>query len=94
MLARLWWVIVKLLIAIDQVAHVLVAAPFYVFGLTDDLPDPDETISSRVGRYSIRGDRWAKVAEYLIDLLFFWQTDEHGRRNHCRRSVEARECAR
>lgn len=87
MLRRVGALAFALLVALDQIGHVLLAAPFYLLGITDELPNPDETISSRVGRYSMRGDRWAKVAEYLINLLFFWQTDEHGRRNHCRRSI-------
>lgn len=86
---RLWLVFFYLLVSLDQLLHVLVAAPFFLFGFTDELPNADETISSRVGRYSVRGDRWAKVAEWLINLLFFWQVDETGKRNHCARSIGA-----
>ncbi|MDR0326694.1 MAG: hypothetical protein LBI05_00195 [Planctomycetaceae bacterium] len=37
---------------------------------------PDGTLSAR----SYREKRWS---ERWINLLFFWQTDEKGKRNHC-----------
>jgi len=37
---------------------------------------PDETLSALSHR-----KRWR--LEWYIDLLFFWQTDAFGRRNHC-----------
>jgi hypothetical protein len=37
---------------------------------------PDETLSAR----SYREKRWSMG---IIDLLFFWQTDGAGKRNHC-----------
>jgi len=40
---------------------------------------PDETISAR----SYREKLWC---EWWIDLLFFWDRDESGRRNHCEAS--------
>lgn len=89
---RLALLIFVLLVSLDQLLHVLVTAPFYMIGVTD-LPNPDETVSSRVGRHAVKGEPWAYVAEWLINWLFFWQVDENGRRNHCRRSIEeAREC--
>ena len=42
---------------------------------------PDETLSARAYR-----KKW-KLAWY-IDLLFFWQTDGGGTRNHCKASYE------
>lgn len=81
------------LIAIDQLAHVMVTAPFYLIGVTD-CPNEDETISGRVGRHALRGHRWALVVESLIDLLFWWQKDENGKRNHCRASIEPDEVKR
>lgn len=43
-------------------------------------PDPGETFSSRVGRNALQGDRWALIAERLVDYLF-WP-------GHCRDSIE------
>lgn len=47
--------------------------------------DPDETISSRVGRASIAGKRWARLAESMIDHLFMLLGEAP---EHCRRSIE------
>lgn len=49
--------------------------------------DPDETISSRVGRGALAGSRLARTAERIIDALFFHLT---GERDHCRNSIEAK----
>jgi hypothetical protein len=43
-------------------------------------PDPDEPLSSRVGRYSMEGRRWAIGAEKIIDGIFG--------KGHCRASAE------
>lgn len=88
-LRRLGHVILAILISIDQLLLVLVTAPLYLLGITNEQPSPDETLSSRVARYSIMGHRWAYWAEIAINLLFFWQVDETGRRAHCRLSMEA-----
>lgn len=57
----------NVLIAIDQLANTLAAG------------DPDETISSRVGKRRDGKERfWARV----IDRLFFWQRD------HTKKSIE------
>lgn len=42
---------------------------------------PSETISSRVGRGALIGDRLALACEVVINALFFW------RPNHCRRAI-------
>ena len=58
------------LIALDQLVNA-------VFG-----GDPDETISSRIGKRRDGPERfWAK----MVDRIFFWQKD------HTRKSVEADE---
>lgn len=90
MIQRIGHVLFALLVSIDQLALVIVTSPLYLVGITNEPPCPDETLSSRVGRYSIDGHAWAKVAEAAINLLFWWQTDDQGRRNHCARSIEYR----
>lgn len=47
--------------------------------------DPDETISSRVGRASLDGKRWARILERIIDRLFMLLGEAP---DHCRRSIE------
>lgn len=64
----------RLLIAVDQLGNVLCGGN-----------NPDETISSAVGRKAIRGARWALVVERVIDGLFYWLTGEVG---HCRANIE------
>lgn len=66
--------VLNLLIATDQ-----------WFGCLFGANNPDETISSAVGRKAIRGVRWALVAERAIDWLFERLGDKPG---HCRRMVE------
>ena len=61
----------NILISIDQLANTL------LFG------DPDETISSRVGK-RLHRKGWDKAA-FVIDNIFFWQTD------HSRNAIEADE---
>lgn len=46
--------------------------------------NPDETISSRVGKAAMQGKRRAIVIEALINLLFSLV----GQRNHCALSIE------
>lgn len=90
-LTRLGHIVFALLVSLDQLLLVLVTAPLYLLGITNERPSPDETLSSRVARYSIKGHRWAIWAEIGINLLFFWQVDETGKRAHCRLSLEADE---
>lgn len=67
----------QLLIAIDQVLNVLLG------GLAD------ETLSARAHRMRMKRQKyWGWTADF-IDLLFFWQKDEQGKRNHCERSYES-----
>lgn len=79
---RLW--LLTLLIAVDQLAHVLFAGPKYIFK-GGPRPNPDETISSKVGRQAIKGKRWALACEWVIDLFFRMITGELG---HCRAKIE------
>lgn len=65
--------IYNILIALDQFVNVIFSG------------DPDETISSAVGRKSIRGIWWAKKLEMVIDWIFFVLIGEVG---HCRNSIE------
>lgn len=64
------------LIALDQLGNALLAGN-----------NPDETISSAVGRKAAAGRRWAVLAERTIDWLFFHLAGERG---HCRNSIEAK----
>lgn len=72
------WV-VSWLIAFDQLVQVWAAGWTYVWLARGDCPNPDETISSCVGRFAERGRPWALIAEKLIDAVFG--------AGHCRRSV-------
>lgn len=47
--------------------------------------DPDETISSRVGRAAVAGKRWGLIGEAVIDRLFMLLGEGPG---HCRRNIE------
>ena len=64
----------RLLIALDQFGNVLAGGD-----------NPDETISSAVGRKALAGRRWALLAERVIDALFLRLTGERG---HCRANIE------
>lgn len=63
----------RLLVALDQLGNTLCDG------------DPDETISSRVGKAALKGKRWGLVCEYLINALFRAVT---GERDHCRKHIE------
>ncbi len=47
--------------------------------------NPDETISSRVGRAAVAGKRWGLIGEAIIDRLFMLLGEGPG---HCRRNIE------
>lgn len=82
MLKRLASWIVVVLVAIDQVAHAVLAGPKYVL-VGGPKPNPDETISSKVGRMAVKGKLWARIAEVPINALF-WPLEGWG---HCRRRI-------
>ena len=84
---RLW--LISLLVALDQFAHVLLAGPKYIL-IGGQRPDPDQTISGKVGSASMAGKRWARLCEAVIDRLFICLGAGHG---HCR-TVAAREAKR
>jgi len=81
---RLW--LREILISIDQLLHVLLGGPKYLIR-GGPVPSADETISSKVGRRSIAGARWAMLAERVIDWLFVQLGEAPG---HCRRMIEVR----
>ena len=84
MIARLGQFGFELLIALDQLAHVLIGGILFVlFG--GACPSADETISSRVGRGAMAGERWALILEVPIDGFFV--AIGHPPR-HCRNSIE------
>lgn len=78
-----------LFVAADQLAHMLLAGPKYVV-VGGERPDPDETISGKVGRRAAAGKRWALICEIIIDALARLLT---GEREHCR-AAAAREAGR
>jgi hypothetical protein len=79
--------LVELLVAIDQLLHVLLGGPKFVLIGKGPCPSADETISSKVGRQAIRGRRWARICEVPIDAFFRLL----GERGHCRRRIEFEE---
>lgn len=46
----------------------------------------EETMSSRAYRMRVKGVRHWRWFAYFIDLLFWWQRDDKGKRDHCQRS--------
>ena len=89
MIARLKSWLIVLFVAADQLAHMLLAGPKYVI-VGGQRPDPDETISGKVGRRAIAGARWALASELIINVLMRVLT---GERDHCR-AAAAREAKR
>ena len=81
---RFWLGLRQLLVAVDQLVYILIAVPIYVVA-GGPIPSADETISSRVGRASIKGHRWGRVLEAIIDRLFILLG---AKPDHCRRNVE------
>lgn len=81
---RLWlW---QLLVAIDQLAGTWIFGWSYVWlGGGRNCPQADETISSVVGKASMRGAPWARRWERRINRLAVWLGEQP---NHCRRSIE------
>ncbi len=89
MIARLKNWLIVLFVAADQLAHMLLAGPKYVL-VGGPKPNPDETISGKVGRRAIAGARWALFCEWIIDTLIHLLG---GEKNHCRLTA-AREAKR
>ncbi len=70
-------------VAVDQLAFVLLAIPYYVF-IGGEEPSARETISSRVGREARNGWLWARYARWEIDKLFTLVGSPMG---HCERAI-------
>lgn len=64
--------LLRILVSIDQLGNTVCDG------------NPDETISSRVGRNAIAGKKWALIAEKVINALFSLL----GQKNHCRSHIE------
>jgi hypothetical protein len=77
---RLFLWVVDGLVCIDQFIGWWLRGWGYVWFNTER-PNPDETISSWVGRNAVAGHMWALIAEVIIDTIFFWNPD------HCRKAV-------
>jgi hypothetical protein len=85
MAERFWLGLRQLLVAVDQLAYILIAVPIYVVA-GGPTPSADETISSGVGRAAIKGHRWGLILEAIIDRLFIVLGADP---DHCRRNVES-----
>jgi hypothetical protein len=72
--AWLW----QLLICLDQLFATWLRGWWYVW-VGGELPNADETLSSFVGRRSLAGQGWARIAERALDAIFGT--------GHCRRSI-------
>jgi hypothetical protein len=77
-------VLLAIAVAIDQLLGTIIVGLLYLLALAP-APNPDETISSIVGRNAVAGKRWALIAERVIDRLFWLLGDGP---NHCARSIE------
>lgn len=73
-----------IVVAINQLIGTTITALLYIVGFAPE-PNPDEAISSIVGRNAQAGKWWARVLEKVIDLLLWLLGDGWG---HCRRSIE------
>lgn len=67
-LRRLGHVLQALLIVLDIGVCWAWIAPLYLFGLADR-PTGRQMISSYVGRASLNGHRWARIAARVIDAV-------------------------
>lgn len=68
--------LLNFLVSLDQLGNVILGGD-----------DPDETISSAVGRKAQDGRRWAILAARMIDWAFLRLT---GEKDHCRNNIEGR----
>lgn len=71
-MSRIKLYIRNVMVGVDQLGNTLIGG------------DPDETISSRVGKAAQRGDRLGLALELVINALF-WPVDGWG---HCRACIE------
>jgi hypothetical protein len=83
-MARLKALMIEIGAALSQLLHLVLGGLLHVAIDDMPMPDRDETLSSRVGRAAIAGERWALIAERVIDGLFLLLGDAPG---HCRRSI-------
>lgn len=75
----------EVLVWIDQAIALIITIPFYlIFG--HPTPCARQTISRIVGFYAAQDYKWALVAEWFIDRLFY--IPEGFRLGHCRKYVE------
>ncbi len=72
--------------ALSQLLNVFVRGPLMVF-FNDGPPDPDETLSSVLGRRAADGRRWAGVAAFVVDVIYL--PVEGWRLGHCARAAAA-----
>lgn len=72
-------ILLNLAIALDQLANCL----WYIEG--DGWGQPDEMISARAFRAYLQG-LISDTPYMAINLLFFWQRNDLGFRNHCYRA--------
>jgi hypothetical protein len=76
-------VLLELLVWIDITVGLIIAIPFYLI-FSIPVPDATVTISAVVGTYSMKGYRWAKVCEVIIDTIFHPLDGP----DHCRRNAD------
>ena len=86
MLKKFWKGIRVILIAIDQLLFTFFGVLAYWCGVKKNPPNPDDTISSHIGKRHRAGQAWAKPAMLLVDSLFYFP--EGKRMGHCYRSIE------
>lgn len=71
----------RMLICLDQLFACWLRGWFFVWFNKGELPSADETLSAFVGRYAEAGQRWAIIAEKVIDFLM-------QNPSHCRRAIQ------
>ncbi len=86
MIKKFWLGIRVLLIAIDQLFFTVFGVFAYWMRLMKRPPNPDDTISSHIGKRHKAGKAWAKLAMPLVDGLFYFP--EGKRMGHCYRAIE------
>ena len=75
--------LLEILVWIDIGFGLILAIPFYII-LGHPIPNAYETISSVVGKYSLKGYLWARIAEWIIDRIFYVFEGSLG---HCKRHI-------